>query len=181
MCLCPNSTLHFQVVASSLQRNFLLFNIILFQGLLPTWSDKWTFFLSFTTVLLNCFFSLKELSSFVSSHWRNFLHLFTDLIRSIKSCFLSHTSLFLGSSSSFLNSCLETSFSTLFYFINFCKSEAGVALCIAETAQGAILDGMLTVRDVMGISNQHLGLGVYQHTLRKGNSGKLQMPLFHYL
>ena len=51
----------------------------------------------------------------------------------------------------FLELLLRDQLQHLVYFINFLKSEAMVALGIAETVQGAILDGRLNVRDVMGM------------------------------
>ena len=55
-------------------------------------------------IFIACFFSLKELS--LSVHWSS-----SDQLNPVLQ---SHTGLFLGSSFSFLNSCLGTSFSTLF-------------------------------------------------------------------
>ena len=54
----------------------------------------------------------------------------------------------------------------------FCKSEAGVALCIADTVKGPILSGTITACDVMGKLDQHLKLDMDQHTSRKESRGQ---------
>ena len=56
-----------------------------------------------------------------------------------------------------------------------------VALGIAETVQGAILDGRLNVRDVMGMGLSTFRTGGIPAHFKEGNSDKLQMPVFLYL
>ena len=99
------------------------------------------------------FFLLREFSSHVLSYWRTFLflswkdfyHLFLLIegiffvcslifFWSIRSCSL-HIGKFLGSSSSFLTFCLDTSFRTFVYFINFFMTEGMVSLGVATTMQ----------------------------------------------
>ena len=77
---------------------------------------------------------LEEVLSLVSSHWKNILCLFTDLLL-INPILFSYTSTFLGSSSSFLTFLLGHQLQNIVFFINFFMFKGMGPLSVAETVQ----------------------------------------------